>query len=126
MSGTGGRLQTRLLLASLLVAGIALAIVAVGVLLAGGAAFEALMMAAGDSADHAREMFDASVTAVFLVAVLVAAIAAMLVAAMLARRLARPIERVAAAASRIADGDLGARVPEEGPAELRRSPPPTT
>jgi two-component system, OmpR family, sensor histidine kinase BaeS len=119
MTGTGARLQTRLLLASLLVAGIALAIVAVGVLLAGGAAFEALMMAAGDSAEHAREMFDASVTAVFLVAVLVAAIAAMLVAAMLARRVARPIERVAAAASRIADGDLEARVPEEGPAELR-------
>ena len=115
----GGRLSTRLLAATLLVVGIALAIVAIGVLRVGGEAFEALMVAAGASADHARDMFDESITLVFLVAVLVAAIVAMVVAMVLARRLARPIERVADAASRIADGDLDARVPEEGPAELR-------
>ena len=44
---------------------------------------------------------------------------AALVAMVLARRLARPIERLAEGAARIADGDLDARVPEEGPAELR-------
>ncbi len=115
----GGRLSTRLLAATLLVVGIALAIVAIGVLRVGGEAFEALMMAAGDSADHARDMFDASVTVVFVVALLVAAAVAVVVAMVLARRLARPIERVAAAASRIAEGDLDARVPEDGPAELR-------
>ena len=38
-----------------------------------GQSFEALMMAAGASADHAREMFDQSVTVVFGVAALVAA-----------------------------------------------------
>jgi signal transduction histidine kinase len=113
------RLSTRLLAATLLVVGIALAIVAIGVLRVGGEAFEALMMAAGDSADHARDMFDASVTVVFLVALVVAAAVAVIVAMVLARRLARPIERVAAAASRIAEGDLDARVPEDGPAELR-------
>src|SRR4051794_41246266 len=91
----GGRLSTRLLAATLLVVGIALAIVAVGVLRVGAEAFEALMMAAGDSAGHARDMFDASVTLVFVVALLVAAVVAAVVAMVLARRLARPIERVA-------------------------------
>ena len=38
---------------------------------------------------------------------------------LLARRLARPLERIADAARRLADGELGVRVPEEGPAELR-------
>ena len=77
------------------------------------------MMAAGASADHAREMFDRSVTVVFGLAALVAAVVALVLAMALARRLARPLERIAAAAARIADGDLDARVPEEGPAELR-------
>jgi signal transduction histidine kinase len=117
-TGPGG-LSVRILVAALTVAGIALGIVAIGVLRVGGESFEALMMAAGDSAEHAREMFDASVTAVFVVAAGVAALAAAGLAVVLARRLARPIERLATAASRIADGDLTARVPEEGPAELR-------
>ena len=112
-------LSARILIAALIVAGVALAIVGVGVLRIGAASFEALMMAAGSSADHAREMFDQSVTIVFGVAALVAAAVALVLAMALARRLARPLERIAAAAARIADGDLEARVPEEGPAELR-------
>ena len=52
------RFATRFLLAAMAVAGLALAVVAVGVLRVGGDAFATLMMAAGDSADHAREMFD--------------------------------------------------------------------
>jgi two-component system, OmpR family, sensor histidine kinase BaeS len=112
-------ISTRFLAAALAVTGIALLIVAVGVLRVGGEAFETLMMEAGDTADHAREMYDASVTAVFAIAAVVAALVALGVAIVLSRRLARPIERLATAASRIADGDLAARVPEEGPAELR-------
>jgi signal transduction histidine kinase len=77
------------------------------------------MMAAGDSADHAHRMFDDSVTLVFGLAAVVAAVVAVALAMVLARRLARPIERLALAAARIAEGDLSARVPEEGPAELR-------
>jgi signal transduction histidine kinase len=109
----------RFLVAALAVAGITLVIVAIGVLRVGSDAFEALMMAAGDSADHAHEMFDSSVTIVFALAAAVAAVVALALAMVLARRLARPIEHLAAAAARIADGDLSARVPEEGPAELR-------
>ena len=119
MNGPRDGISARILVAALTVAGVALGIVAVGVLRVGGEAFEALMMAAGDSADHAREMFDASVTVVFAIAAVVAAVVALGLAMVLARRLARPIERLAAAAARIAEGDLTARVPEEGPAELR-------
>jgi two-component system sensor histidine kinase BaeS len=89
------------------------------VLQVGADAFAALMEAAGESADHAHEMFDESVAVVFAVAALLAAILAAAVAMLLARRLARPLERVADAARRLADGELGVRVPEEGPAELR-------
>ncbi len=70
-------ISARFLVAALAVAGVALGIVAVGVLRVGGEAFEALMMAAGDSADHAREMFDASVTVVFAIAAGVAAVVAL-------------------------------------------------
>jgi signal transduction histidine kinase len=64
-------------------------------------------------------MFDESVTAVLWVAAGMAGIVAIVLAIFLARRLARPIERLARAADRIAEGDLTARVPEEGPDELR-------
>jgi signal transduction histidine kinase len=114
------RIWIRFLVASLVVAAVVLAVVAVGVLNVGANAFAALMMAAGDSADHAHEMFDESVAVVFVVAALVAAVLGTVVAMLLARRLARPVERVADAARQLADGDLGVRVPEEGPAELRR------
>ena len=112
-------LSARILLAALTVAAVALAIVAAGVLRVGGDAFEALMLAAGSSADHAREMFDSSVRVVLVVAAVVASVVAVALAMVLARRLARPIERLAEAAGRIADGELADRVPEEGPTELR-------
>ena len=119
MSRGGDRISTRFLVAALGVAALVLAIVAVGVLRVGATAFEAVMMAAGESAEHAHAMFDESVTGIFLVAAAVAVVTAIGLAMLLARRLALPIERLAAGAARIADGDLDARVPENGPAELR-------
>ena len=62
--GIGGRI----LAASLVVVAVALGIVAIGVVRVGGDLFESLMLAAGDTADHARAMFDESVTVVLLVA----------------------------------------------------------
>ena len=97
----------------------ALGVVAVGVLRVAASSFAALMMAAGDSADHAHAMFDESVAVVFGLAAALAAVLAIAVAMLLAHRLARPVERIAEAARRLADGDLSARVPEEGPVELR-------
>ncbi len=116
----GAGLSLRILVASLAVAGVAIAILAVGVLRVGGDAFEALMMAAGASADHAREMFDTSVAGVVAVTAVVAAIVAAVLAVVLARMLARPIERLAEAADRVAADGPVVRVPETGPAELQR------
>ncbi len=113
------RIWARFLVAAIVVAAVALGVVAIGVLQVGASSFAALMMAAGDSAEHAHEMFDASVAVVFGVAAVVAALLALLVAMLLARRLARPVERIADAARRLADGDLDVRVHEEGPQELR-------
>ncbi len=114
-----GGIGRRILAASLVVVAVALAIVAIGVVRVGGDLFAALMIEAGDTGDHARAMYDQSVTVVLAVAAVVAAAAALVLAIAFSRRLARPIERLAGAAQRIADGDLSVRVPEEGPAELR-------
>lgn len=109
----------RIAVAALAVAGVALGVVAVGVLRVGAEAFEALMMAAGSTAEAAREMFDHSISLVFGAALAIAAVVALVLAAVFARMLARPIQHVATAAERIAEGDLTARVPEGGPSEVR-------
>ena len=53
-----------------------------------------------------------------LLAAGLAALLAALAAVLLARRLARPVQRVSAASSRVAKGDLQARVPVEGSDEV--------
>jgi signal transduction histidine kinase len=112
-------IATRIVIAALVVVGVALAILAVGVMRVGADSFAALMEAAGDSAEHANEMFQASVAGVFVVAVIVAAVAAIGLGVLLARRIADPIRRLADAAERTAQGDLRATAPVEGPAEVR-------
>ena len=93
-------------------------ILAVGVAVVGADVFTALMMEAGDSAEHARDMYDDSVTTVVIAASLVAVLASVGLAVVLARMLARPLAEIGGAARRIADGDYAARVPREGPEEL--------
>jgi two-component system, OmpR family, sensor histidine kinase BaeS len=109
----------RIFLAALVTAGVGIEILLVGVLIVGADAFEQLMVEAGDTAEHAREMFDASVTNVVVVAVLVAIVASIIVSLLLARRLARPLADVGAGARQLAAGDLSVRVPREGPEEIR-------
>ncbi len=116
MNGRG--IATRIALAALLSAGVGLLILAVGVTVVGAEIFRALMVEAGDSADHAQAMYDQSVTTVVLIAVVVAAVASIALAIVFARMLARPIAEVGGAARRIAEGDYAARVPREGPEEL--------
>jgi two-component system sensor histidine kinase BaeS len=111
-------IATRFALAALASAAIGLTIVVVGVLVVGGQVFTDLMMKAGDSAEHARAMYDASVTTVVVAAVLIAALASVLFAIVMARKLAEPLRKVGSAARRIADGDYAARVPREGPEEI--------
>jgi len=99
-------------------AAVGLVILAVGVAVVGADVFTALMMEAGDSAEHARDMYADSVTTVVIAASLVAVLASMGLAIVLARMLAKPLAEIGAAARRIADGDYAARVPREGPEEL--------
>jgi len=114
----GRGIATRIALAALASAALGLGILAVGITVVGAEIFRALMVEAGDSADHAQAMYDESVTTVVLAAVVVAAIASVVLAIILARMLARPLAEVGGAARRIADGDYGARVPREGPEEI--------
>ena len=111
-------IATRIALAALASAGIGLLILVVGVLVVGGRVFTDLMMQAGDSAEHARAMYDESVTTVVIAAVVVAALASVGLAVVMARMLARPLREVGGAARRIADGDYAARVPRDGPEEI--------
>jgi signal transduction histidine kinase len=112
-------IATRIVVAALAVVAVVLVVLAFSVMRIGAQAFEDLMAAAGESAEHAGDMFTSSVTGAFIVAALIAAVVALLLGSMLARRIARPIERLAEAAQRTAEGDLRATAPVEGPAEVR-------
>jgi two-component system, OmpR family, sensor histidine kinase BaeS len=108
----------RIALAAIASAGVGLLILGIGVAVVGADAFTELMLRAGDSAVHARRMYDDSVTRVVLAATIVAVAASVALAVVLARMLAKPLADVGAAARRVADGDYAARVPREGPDEL--------
>ena len=114
----GRGIATRIALAALASAAVGVAIVAIGITVVGAEIFRALMVEAGDSADHAQAMYDESVTTVVLAAVIVAALASVALAIVLARMLARPLAEVGVAARRIAEGDYAARVPRPAPEEL--------
>ena len=114
----GRGIAVRIALAALASAAVGLAILAIGVTVGGADIFTALMVDAGEPADHARAMYDQSVTVVVIAAVGVAAAASIVLAVLLARMLARPLAEVGAAARRVAEGDYAARVPREGPDEL--------
>jgi signal transduction histidine kinase len=111
-------IATRIALAALASAAIGLLILALGVTVVGGQVFTDLMMQAGDTAQHARDMYDRSVSVVVVAAVIVAALASVGLAIFMARMLARPLREFGTAARRIADGDYEARVPREGPEEI--------
>jgi two-component system sensor histidine kinase BaeS len=111
-------IATRIALAALASAAIGLVILALGVTVVGGQVFTDLMIQAGDSAEHARAMYDRSVTTVVIAAVAVAVLASVGLAILMGRMLARPLREVGAAARRIAEGDYAARVPREGPEEI--------
>ena len=114
----GRGIATRIALAALASAALGMTILAVGVTVVGADIFRALMVEAGDSADHAQAMYDESVTTVVIAAVVVAAVASVVLAVVLARMLAHPLAEVGGAARRIAEGDYAARVPRGGPEEL--------
>jgi signal transduction histidine kinase len=108
----------RIALAAIASAAVGVIILAIGVAVVGADIFTALMMEAGDSAEHAREMYDESVTTVVLAASALAVVASIALAVVLGRMLAKPLDEVGSAARRIADGDYAARVPRDGPEEI--------
>jgi two-component system, OmpR family, sensor histidine kinase BaeS len=114
-----GGIAARIAAASLLAVAVAVAIVATGVLTVGQASFTSLMAEHGTSAASARTMFDESVRNVLMVAIAVGVSTAVACGVYLAGRISRPIDLVGAAARRLAQGELGTRVPRTGPAELR-------
>src|SRR6187397_2121038 len=81
----GRGIATRIAVAALASAAVGLAILSVGITVVGAEVFRALMVEAGDSAEHAQAMYDESVTSVVLVAVIVAAVASVVLAVILAR-----------------------------------------
>jgi signal transduction histidine kinase len=111
-------IAARIAIAAFASAAVGLAILAIGVAFVGADVFTALMVEAGDSADHAREMYDHSVMNVVVVAFVVAVGASVVLSVMLGRMLARPLAEVGSAARRVAEGDYAARVPRAGPEEL--------
>jgi len=111
-------LAARIALAAVASAAVGLAILAVGVGVVGANVFTALMVRAGQSAEHAKQMYDASVTSVVIAAAAVAALASVGLALLMARMLAKPLAGIGAAARRIADGDYAARVPRDGPEQF--------
>ena len=114
----GHGIALRIALAAFFSAAVGIVILAVGVAVVGADIFKALMVEAGDSADHAQAMYDESVTTVVIAAVVVALIASVVLAIILARMLARPLEAMGRAARQVADGDYAARVPRDGPEEI--------
>lgn len=105
-------------MAALVSAAVGLAIVGFGVSVIGAQTFTDMMVGAGDTPEHAREMYDSAVMNVVVAAVFVAAAASLVLAVVLARMLARPLAEIGSAARRIAEGDYAARVPRTGPEEL--------
>jgi len=113
-----GGIATRVALLSLLVTAVAVVVIAIGVLVVAQSAFSRLMVQAGQSAATAHDMFDHSVVAVFTVAALIAVAVSVVLASLLALRLARPLQEIAAAARRVAQGEFSARVHRSGPEEV--------
>lgn len=119
-----GGLRGRLLLANLIVVGIALGTVLVGVSVVGPGYFqEAMGHRPGDPAGQmmdelTRAAFGDAVRAALLAATLTALAAAVVVSLALAGRIASPVSRLVNAARRIAGGHYSERVPSLGEGEV--------
>src|SRR5256886_3060232 len=108
----------RIALASLAASGLALGVEAVGVQGVGAATFQRLMVEHGASAELAHAMFDESVTRVVIVTTLLALLASLGLAIVLAQAVTRPLDGVARAARRLAEGNYGVRVGRPAAPEL--------
>jgi len=113
-----GGIAVRIALAALVVAGIAIAILAAGVMIVGSRSFADLMAEHGTDTASSQAMFEDAIGWVVLGTVAIGAVVAIVVAVILGNRLARPLREISQAARAIADGDYGARIPRQGPEEF--------
>jgi two-component system, OmpR family, sensor histidine kinase BaeS len=113
-----GGIAVRIVAAALVVAGVAIAILAAGVMLVGGQSFADLMAVHGTDTQASRDMFNDAVGWVVVGTVVIAILVAVVVAMILGARLARPLQEIGRAARQIAEGDYGARIPRQGPEEI--------
>jgi two-component system, OmpR family, sensor histidine kinase BaeS len=111
-------ISARIAAAAVLAALIGVSILAVGIVVVGSQTFTQMMVDAGDTASHAREMYDASVTRIVVVAGLIAVVASIALALVVGRHLGAPLQRLSSAARRVAGGDYSARVSRSGPEEV--------
>ncbi len=118
MTPRPGGIAARIALAALLVAGVAIAILAIGVMVVGGQSFADLMADHGESTESSRAMFQDSVGWVIVATSIFAVVVAIAVAGVLGAMLARPLREIGGAARRIAEGDYEARIPRQGPEEI--------
>jgi signal transduction histidine kinase len=98
--------------------GLALGVEAVGVEGVGAATFQRLMVEHGASAQLAHAMFDESVTRVLIVTTVLALLASLGLAIVLARAVTRPLDGIARAARRLAEGNYAVRVDRPAAPEL--------
>ena len=108
----------RIALASLAASGLALGVEAVGVQGVGAVTFQRLMVEHGASAELAHAMFDESVTKVVIVTTVLALLVSLGFAIVLAQAVTRPLDGVARAARRLAEGNYGVRVERPAAPEL--------
>jgi len=116
--GRPGGIAVRIALAALVVAGVAIAILAAGVMIVGSRSFADLMAEHGTDTASSQAMFEDAIGWVVLGTVAIGAVVAIVVAVILGNRLARPLREISQAARAIADGDYGARIPRQGPEEF--------
>ena len=108
----------RIALASLAASGLALLVEAAGVVGVGSSIFQRLMIEHGATAQLAHAMFDESVSRVVIISTVLAMVASLGLATILARAVTRPLEGVAHAARRLAEGNYGIRVDRPASPEL--------
>ena len=118
MTRVGQGIGARIAAAALVVAGVALAVLALGVVVIGAGRFSTMMAEHGTTPEASALMFREAVLTVVAVAIVAAVLVALVLAAIVGARLARPLQVIGAGARRIAMGDYAARIPTSGPAEI--------
>jgi signal transduction histidine kinase len=108
----------RVALSAMLVSALTVATIALGVLVVGSATFDRLMAEHGATAAVSQAMFNESITQVVIAASILAVIGSLILAIVLGRMIERPLDDLAGAARRVAEGGYDARVQRPDAPEL--------